>query len=101
MDSGVGDKISLKLSQIDVESSIKSERCSDGRNNLSNQAIQVGVSGSIDIQIPSANVIDCFIVNHESTIRVLESGMSRQNRVVRFNYSGRDLGCWVNRKFKF
>ena len=47
--------------------------------------VQVGVSWSFNIKVSSADVIDSLVVNHEGTIRVLECGMSSQNRVVGLN----------------
>jgi hypothetical protein len=49
MDSGIGDQVSLELSDIDVQSSIESQRSSQRRDNLSNESVQVGVGGSLDI----------------------------------------------------
>jgi len=97
----VWDQVGLELGQVDVESTIESEGSGDGRDDLSNKPIQVGVSRPFNIQIPSADIIDGFIVNHESAVRVFQSGMGGEDRVVRFNNSGRNLGSWVDSEFKF
>ena len=39
-------------------------------NNLSYKSIEVGVSWSRDVQFFSADVINCFVVNHECHFRV-------------------------------
>ena len=41
------------------------------------------------------------VVNHEGTVRVFECRVRCQNRVVRFNDSGRDLGSWVHGELEF
>jgi hypothetical protein len=37
-----------------------------------------------------------LVVDHERTVRVLQSGVGGQDRVVRFNYGSGHLGCRVN-----
>jgi len=49
VNSGIGDKIGLEFSDIDVQSSIESKGGSEGRDNLSDESVQVSVSGSFDI----------------------------------------------------
>merc|ERR1712066_789967 len=101
VDSWVWHQVGLELSQIDVQSTIESERSGDGGNDLSDQPVQIGVSWSFDIQVSSADVVDGFVINHESTIGVLQSGMGGQNGVVWFNNGGGDLWGWVDSKFQF
>merc|ERR1712106_758604 len=96
----VWNQVSLELSQINIECSVKSERCRDGRHNLTNQAVQVGVGGPLNIEVPPANVIDGLIVHHEGTVRMLESGVSGEDRVVRLNHSRGNLWCRVDCKLK-
>ena len=45
--------------------------------------------------------INVTIVNHESAVRVFQSGVGRQDGVVRFDDSRGDLRGWVNREFQF
>jgi len=49
MDSGVRNQIGLEFSDINVEGTIESQGSSQGGNDLSDQSVQVGVSGSFDI----------------------------------------------------
>merc|ERR1712128_93320 len=100
MDPGVGDQVGLELSQIHVERPVKSERCCYGRDNLTNQTVQIGVGWSLNIKIPATDIIDCLIVNHEGTIRVVKGGVSGQDRVVRLNHSRCNLWGWVDSKLK-
>jgi hypothetical protein len=39
---------------------------------LSNESVQVGVGGSLDVEVSSADVIDGFVVEHNSNISVFE-----------------------------
>ena len=71
MDTWVWDQVGLELGQVNVQGTIKAERCCDGRHNLANQAVQVGVSGTLNVQVAAADVVDGFIVDHEGTVRVL------------------------------
>ena len=91
MNPGVWHQVSLELSQINVQSTVKSERSGDGRDNLSNQSVQVGVGWPLNVQVTSADIVDGFIVDHEGTVRVLEGGVGGQDGVVGLNDGGRDL----------
>ena len=91
MNPGVWHQVSLELSQINVQSTVKSERSGDGGDNLSNQSVQVSVGWPLNVQVTSADIVDGFIVDHEGTVRVLEGGVGGQDGVVGLNNSGRDL----------
>ena len=79
MDPGIWHQVGLELGQIHIESTIKSEGSSDGRHNLANKPVQVGVSWPFNVQVATANVIDGLIVYHECTVRVLQGGMGGQD----------------------
>eukprot|EP00116_Pleurobrachia_bachei_P000661 sb/3460923/ len=93
---GVGHQVGLELSQINVKGTIESQRSGDGGDDLSNQPVQVGVGRSLDVQVPSADIVDSLVVNHEGTVGVLKGGMGGQDRVVGLNDSGGDLGRGVD-----
>jgi hypothetical protein len=63
--------------------------------------VEVGVSGSINVKIPLANVIDGLVVNHECAVGVFQSSVSGQDGIIRFHNSGSHLGCRINREFQF
>ena len=75
VDPGVGHQVGLELSQINIQSTVKSERSSDGGDNLSHQSVQVRVRWSLDVQVSSADVVDGLVVNHEGTVGMLEGGV--------------------------
>merc|ERR1719369_2031876 len=97
----VGHQVSLEFSEINVESAIETKGSRDGRYDLSNETVEVGVGWSFDVQITAADIVDSFVVNHEGTIRMFQGGVGSQDRVVRLNYCGGNLGSWVDSKFKF
>jgi len=101
MDSWVWHQVGLELGKIDVEGTIKSQGGGDGRNDLSNQPVEVGVGWSLNVEVTSADVIESLVVNHEGTVRVLKSSVSGQDGVVGLNNSGGDLGGWVDGKLQF
>jgi hypothetical protein len=92
MDSGIGDQVSLEFSDIDVEGTIESEGSSQGGDDLSNKSIKVGVSRSFDIELSSADIVDSFVIKHNSNISMFKEGVSGQDGVVGFNDGSGDLG---------
>merc|ERR1711937_809375 len=74
---GVGHQVGLELSDIDVEGTVESEGGSEGRDNLGNESVQVGVGGSLDIEVAAADIVDGLVVEHDSDV-------------------GGDLGGWVD-----
>ena len=91
MDPGVGHQICLELSQINIQSTVKSEGSSDGGDNLSHQSVQVCVRWSLNVQVSSADVVDGLVVDHEGTVGVLEGGVGSEDRVVWFYNSSGNL----------
>merc|ERR1712227_639288 len=96
MDPGVGDQVGLELSQIDVESSIKPERGGDGGDDLTNHPVEVGVGWTVDVQVPTADVVDGLIVDHEGAVGVLEGGVGGEDGVVGLHHGSGHLGSGVD-----
>merc|ERR1712087_442571 len=96
MDSWVWHQVSLEFSDIDVQSTVESQRGGKGRDGLGDQSVQVGVGWSLDIELSSADIVDGFVVEHNSNVSVLQEGVGRQNGVVWLNDSGGDLRRWVD-----
>jgi len=96
MDSGVWDEVGLELSDIDVEGTIESEGGSKGGDNLRDESVEVGVSGSLNVEGSSTDIVDGFVVKHDSDIGVLKKRMGGQDGVVWLNNSGGDLWGWVD-----
>jgi len=91
VDTGVGDQVGLELGDIDVEGTIESEGGSEGGDHLGNKSVQVGVSGSLDIEVTAADIVDGLVVEHNGDIGVLEERVGGEDRVVGLNDGGGDL----------
>ena len=63
---------------------------------LRNQAVQVLVVGTFNAQVPSADVVDGLVVDHEGAVGVLEGGVCGEDGVVWLNNGCGDLGSWVD-----
>jgi hypothetical protein len=68
---------------------------------LSNQTVKIFIIWSFNIEITTADIIDSLVVNHETAIRVFQSSMGGQDRVVWFNDGSSGLWSWVNAEFEF
>ena len=79
MNSRVRHQVCLEFIEIHIECTIKTKGGSDGRDNLGNDPIQVGVGWSLSVELLTAYVIYGLIVYHECTVRVLQGGMRGQD----------------------
>ena len=75
MDSWVWHEIGLELSDINVEGTIESEGGSKGGDNLGDESVQVSVGWSFDVKSSSADIVDSFVIKHDSDIGVLKEGV--------------------------
>jgi hypothetical protein len=100
VNTGIRNKVGLELVEIDVERTIESERRGNGADNLSNEAVQVLVRRSGDIEVATADIVDSLVIDEESTVRVLNGAVSRQDSVVRLNNGSRGSGSRVDGELK-
>ena len=98
MDTWVRHQVGLELGHIDVESTVESERGGEGGDDLRDQSVQVGVRGSLNVEVSAANIVDGLVVEHDSDVGVLEEGVGGQHRVVWLDNSGGYLGRGVDRE---
>ena len=96
MNTWVWNQIGLELSDIDVEGTIESEGCSQGRDNLGDNSVEICVGWSLNVKRSAANIINGLIVKHHCNIGVFEKGMSCQDSVVWLNDGSGHLGRWVH-----
>ena len=87
MDTGVGHQNGLELCQIDVEGTIKPQGSCDGADVLTNKPVQVGVGWPFDVQVTPTDIVDGFVVKHESAVRVLQGSVGSQNGIIGLNNS--------------
>ena len=67
-----------------------------GQHTLSNQTVQVLVVGALNAKVPSADVVDGLVVDHEAAVGVLERRVRGEDRVVWLDDRCGDLGRWVD-----
>jgi len=92
VDSGVRHQVGLELGKIDVEGTIETKGCGQRGHNLSNQSVQVGVGGALDVEVATAHIVQGLVIKAESAISVLQQRVGSQHVVVRLNDSGGHLG---------
>merc|ERR1712061_737159 len=100
MDPRVGHQVGLELSEVNIEGTVEPQRSCDRGNNLSDQPVQVGVGGPLDVQVATADVVDSLVVHHEGTVGVLKGGVGGQDGVVRLNNGSGNLGRGVDGKLQ-
>merc|ERR1719272_2115699 len=91
VDARVRHEVGLELGQVNVEGAVEAERGGDGRDNLGDEAVQVGVRRALDVEVTAADVVHGLVVDHEGAVGVLEGGVAREDGVVRLNDGGGDL----------
>ena len=96
MDTWVWHQVSLELSDIDVKGTIESEGGGQGGDDLRDESVQVGVGGSLNVEVSAADIVDGLVVEHDGDIGVLKEGVSGEDGVVWLNNSGGDLRGWVD-----
>ena len=96
VDPGVGHEVGLELGDVDVERAVEAKRRGEGRHDLADQAVEVGVGGALDVEGSTADVVDGFVVEHDGDVGVLQEGVRGKHGVVGFHDSGGDLGGGVD-----
>ncbi|MPC56320.1 hypothetical protein E2C01_050273 [Portunus trituberculatus] len=91
VDPRIGNQVCLELRQIYIEGTVKSKRGSNGRDDLANKPVEIGVRWALNVKVPAADIVDGLIVNHEGTVGVFEGGVGGQDGVVRLNNSSGNL----------
>ena len=88
---GYGTKVGLELGDINVECTIETKRRRDRRDDLCDEAVQVGVRWALNVEAAAADVVDCLVVKHDGNVGVLKHRVGREDRVVWLDNSGGDL----------
>jgi hypothetical protein len=58
VDTGEGDQVGLELVEVDVERAVEAERRGDRRDNLRDEAVEVGERGRGNAEVAAADVVD-------------------------------------------
>ena len=93
-------EIRLEFSKIDIERAVETKRGRDGRDDLRQKPVEIGVRGTFDVQITPTDVVQRLVINHERAIGVLQRRVGDQQRVVRFDDRRGDLRFRKNVKPK-
>lgn len=96
VNTGVRHQVGLEFVQINVKGTIETKGRGDRADDLSDQAVQVLEAGTGNVQVTAANVVDSFVVNQESAVRVLNGAVGGENGVIGFDDSSRDTRGWVD-----
>lgn len=92
VDSRVGHEVCLKLDHVNIYGAREAIRSGAAWYNLADDAIEVSVRGTADLQVGSAHVIDGFVVEQDAAIGEVHAVVSREQRIIRLNDDGRDSG---------
>lgn len=57
VDAGVGHQVGLELGHIHVQGTVETKGGSKGRDDLSNQAVEVGVGGALNVEVAAADIV--------------------------------------------
>ena len=80
-----------RTGHVDVERAVEAERRRERRDDLGDQAVEVGVRRALDVEVAAADVVQGLVVDHERHVGVLEERVRREHAVVRLDDRGRDL----------
>lgn len=75
VDSGERNEIGLEFGDIDVDGTFEAEGGGDGGDDLSDEAVEVGVLWAGNVEVALADVVDGFVVDEKGAVAVLEGGM--------------------------
>lgn len=100
VDTGIGDQVGLELVEIHVQRTIKSQTGGNRADDLGNQAVQVIVAGTGNVEFTTADVVDSLIIDQEGAVRVLDGAVSGEDRVVRLNHGSGDTRSRVDGKLQ-
>jgi len=91
VDARVRHQVGLELGDVHIQCSVEAQGSGQGRDDLGDQSVQVGLGRALDVQVSPADVVDCLVVEHDCDVGVLEQGVGRQHGVVRLHDCGGDL----------
>jgi hypothetical protein len=100
VDSRVRHKVGLELVEINIERTVETQTGGDGADNLGNQAVQMLIVGTGNVQAATADIVDSLVINKERAVRVLDSAVSREDGIVGLDDGRRHAGSRVYGEFE-
>merc|ERR1719214_323682 len=96
VDARVRHQVGLELGDVDVERAVEAERGGQRRDDLRDEAVEVGVRRALNVEVAAADVVERLVVDHERHVGVLEERVGREDAVVRLDDRRRHLGRRVD-----
>merc|ERR1719461_2204656 len=81
VDARVGDEVGLELRDVDVQGAVEPQGGGQGGDDLSDQPVEVGVGGTLNVERTAADVVDCLVIKHDGYVGVLQQGVGGEDRV--------------------
>jgi hypothetical protein len=75
VDTGVGDEVGLELGDVNVEGTIEPEGGGEGRDDLGDETVEVGVGGALNVEVPAADVVEGLFVLADVDFGVIVEGV--------------------------
>jgi len=72
VDTRVRDQVGLELGDVHVQSSIETQGSGQGRDDLCEESVEVGIGWALNVEVPSADVVDSFVVEDNCDVGVLK-----------------------------
>ena len=91
VDARVRHQVGLELGDVDVEGTVEAEGRGERRDDLGDEAVEVGVGRALDVEGAAADVVDGLVVEHDGDVGVLEEGVGGEHGVVWLDDGGGDL----------
>jgi hypothetical protein len=95
-----GDHVDCEFSEIRVELTGESETGGDTRHDSRDEVVEISVGGSIEFEGTNADIVQGFIVNAESLIRVLDKLLHVNNGLERGLRGRRGWHCKAQRRYQ-
>jgi len=100
VDTWVRDEVRLELIQVDIEGTIESQAGGDRADHLGDEAVQMSVVGSRNVQVATTDVIHGLVVDQERAVGVLNGAVSGEDSIVGLDDRGGDAWCGVDSKLE-
>merc|ERR1719265_751465 len=94
-------KICLKFCDVDIEGTIKAQRCCERGDDLRQETVEICICGALDVQVATTNVIESLIVIHDGYISVFEQRVNTEHGVVWLHNSCSNLWACPNSEANF
>lgn len=77
----------MEFVEVNVQGTVEAQARSDRADNLSDETVEVVITRTRNIKMTVADVVDSFVVNEKSAVRVFNGAVGGENSVVWFNDS--------------